>query len=179
MSSIVVMYQSKYGSTKKYAEWLREELSCDIIETKKASIEQIGKYDAVILGGGIYASGIAGISFLKKHYEILKDKKLIVFAVGASPYDEKAMAALKERNFKMELSNIPCFYLRGAWNEDIMSWKDRTLCNMLKKVVGKKDPSTYEPWEAALMEAIGSSHDWTDKKNIKQIVDYVRTIQLE
>ncbi|MGI6331281.1 MAG: flavodoxin domain-containing protein [Zhaonellaceae bacterium] len=61
MKSCVVLYQSKYGTTKKYAEWLAEELSCDLIETKKATIEQIEKYKTIILGGGIYASGIAGI----------------------------------------------------------------------------------------------------------------------
>jgi menaquinone-dependent protoporphyrinogen IX oxidase len=172
MSRIVVIYQSKYGATKKYAEWLAEELSCDLVETKKATIEQIEKYDVVILGGGIYATGIAGISFIKKHYERLKNKKIIVFAVGASPYDEKAMTSLKERNFKTEFSHIPCFYCRGAWNEEIMSWKDRILCHLLKKAVAKKDPATYEPWETALMQAIGSNYDWTDKENIKPIIEY-------
>ncbi|MGI5997438.1 MAG: flavodoxin domain-containing protein [Lutispora sp.] len=174
MRNTVVIYQSKYGSTKKYAQWLAEELSSDLIETKKASIEQIKKYDVIILGGGIYATGIAGISFLKKHYEKLKNKKVIVFAVGASPYDEKAIRALREHNLKMELSGIPLFYCRGAWNEEIMSWKDKTLCNLLKKAVAKKDPDTYEPWEAALMQAVGQSCDWTDKKNIKEIVEYVK-----
>jgi len=110
MRNTVVIYQSKYGSTKKYAQWLAEELSSDLIEAKKASIEQIKKYDVIILGGGIYATGIAGISFLKKHYEKLKNKKVIVFAVGASPYDEKAIRALREHNLKMELSGIPLFY---------------------------------------------------------------------
>jgi len=172
MSSIIVIYQSKYGATKKYAEWLVEELSCDYVETKKATIEQVEKYDIVILGGGIYATGIAGISFLKKYHERLKDKKIMVFAVGASPYDGKAMIALKERNFKAELSNVPCFYCRGAWNEEIMSWKDRTLCNLLKKAVAKKDPDTYEPWEQALMQAVGTNCDWTDKTYIKQIIEY-------
>ena len=174
MGSIVVIYQSRYGATKKYAEWLAEELSCDLIETKKATIEQIEKYDVVILGGGIYATGISGISFLKKHHKRLKNKKIVVFAVGASPYDEKPMRALKERNFKMEFSHIPLFYCRGAWNEEIMSLKDRTLCNLLKKAVAKKDPDTYEPWETALMQAVGSNCDWTDKECIKQIVEYVR-----
>jgi menaquinone-dependent protoporphyrinogen IX oxidase len=174
MARIAVIYQSKYGATKKYAEWLGEELSCDIIETNKAIIEQMEKYDLIILGGGIYATGIAGFSFLKKYHERLKNKKLIVFAVGASPYDEKAMKVLKERNFKKELSHIPFFYCRGAWNEEIMSWKDRTMCNLLKKTVAKKDPVTYEPWETALMQAIGSNHDWTDKDQINQIVEYTR-----
>ena len=170
--SIVIIYQSKYGATKKYAEWLAEELPGDLVETKKATIEQIEKYDVIILGGGIYATGIAGISFLKKYYNRLKGKKIIVFAVGASPFDERAHTALKERNFRNELADIPCFYCRGAWNEDIMSWKDRTLCNMLKKAIAKKDPVTYEPWETALMQAIGSNFDWTDKQYIKQIIEY-------
>ncbi|EQB87367.1 menaquinone-dependent protoporphyrinogen IX oxidase [Clostridium punense] len=174
MGSIVVIYQSKYGATKKYAEWLAEELSGDLLETKKATVEQIEKYDVIILGGGIYATGVAGISFLKKHYNRLKNSKIVVFAVGASPYNEKGMIALKERNFKNELADIPCFYCRGAWNENIMSWKDRTLCNMLKKAVEKKDPATYEPWETALIQSVGANHDWTDKENIKQIIEYVQ-----
>lgn len=175
MGGIVVIYQSKYGATKKYAEWLSEELSCDLIEGKKAEIDQIEKYDIVILGGGIYATGIAGISFLKKYYQKLKNKKIIVFAVGASPYDEKAMKALKDRNFTEEFSQIPLFYCRGAWNEEAMSWKDRTLCSLLKKAVSKKDPTTYEPWEKALMHTSGSNMDWTNKENIKQIIEYIGT----
>jgi len=35
---------------------------------------------------------------------------------------------------------------------------------MLQKIVIKKDPSTYEQWETALVEAIGKTCDWTDKK---------------
>lgn len=175
MSSVVVMYQSKYGATKKYARWISEELDCEIIETKKASIDKIMKYDIIILGGGIYAQGIAGLSFIKKNQEKLKNKKIVVFAVGASPYEEKSMNAIKEHNFKNINYEIPCFYLRGAWFEDKMSFKDKTLCNMLKKVVAKKDPVDYEVWEKALMEAIGNEFDWTEKENIKSIIEYVKS----
>lgn len=174
MNNTIVIYQSKYGATKKYAKWLSAELNCDVIETANAKIGDIQKYDTIILGGGIYATGIAGISFLKKNYELLKDKQLVVFAVGASPYDENAMEALRRRNFKGILSDIPCFYCRGAWNEENMTFKDKTLCSLLKKAVAKKDPLTYEPWERALMEAIGSNFDWTEKENLTPIIELVR-----
>ena len=176
MNKTIVLYQSKYGSTQKYAHWLAEALGCDLMETEKATIEQLQTYDTIILGGGIYASGIKGLSFLKKHYPKIKNKTLIVFAVGASPYDEKAMAALKERNFKQELADVPCFYCRGAWNEDKMTWLDRNLCRMLKKAVAKKDPATYEPWEAALMEANGNC-DWTDQTAVTPILEYIRELR--
>ena len=41
-----------------------------------------------------------------------------------------------------------------------MSFKDRTLCNLLRKAVAKKDPSDYEIWEKALMEAGDNNCDW-------------------
>ncbi len=128
MENIVVLYKSKYGATKKYAEWLAEELSSDIIETKQAGIEQVAKYDTIILGGGIYATGIAGISFLRKHYEKLKDKRILVFAVGASPYDEKAMTAIKERNF-----NVVVLGMRK-----VCLGKTKPFVIFLKKLLQKK-----------------------------------------
>ena len=84
----VILYQSKYGATKRYAEWLSEETGFQCIETKKADINEIISYDSIILGGGIYASGIAGLPFLKKNINKLTDKKIIVFCCGASPYEE-------------------------------------------------------------------------------------------
>jgi menaquinone-dependent protoporphyrinogen IX oxidase len=175
MKKILVLYKSKYGSTKKYAQWISEELNCDIESTDNAKIDFVKNYDVIILGGGIYATGIAGISFLKKHYENLKNKTLIVFAVGASPYDKKSLECLKEKNLKDDLSSIPCFYLRGAWNEEIMSLKDRILCNLLKKAVSKKDPKDYEIWEKALMNAVGNNCDWTDKKSITPIIKIINS----
>lgn len=173
MGKCIVIYQSKYGATRKYAQWLKERLDCDLIETKCAAIEQLQRYDTVIFGGGIYATGIAGIAFLKRNYERLRGKKIVVFAVGASPYDEKAVEEIKQHNLRDALQGLPLFYCRGAWQEEKMSFGDRTLCNLLKKSVAKKDPATYAPWEKALMEAVGSSHDWTDPNNIQPLLDYL------
>lgn len=66
MNKGFILYQSKYGATKKYAKWLQEATKFDCIRTKKADIATIAKYDTIILGGGVYASGIAGLSFLRK-----------------------------------------------------------------------------------------------------------------
>ncbi|NBK97170.1 MAG: flavodoxin [Erysipelotrichia bacterium] len=162
MKKGIILYQSKYGATKKYAQWLQAATGFDCIETKKAKIEVVCKYDVIILGGGIYASGIAGLSFLKKYYALLKDKKVCIFCVGASPYEESAFQQVKEHNLKADLKDVACFYCRGAWNEEKMTFKDRTLCKMLQKVVAKKDACDYEVWEKALMSAVGQVCDWCD-----------------
>ena len=173
MSKGIILYQSKYGATKKYAQWLQESTGFDLVETKKADVNVVKGYDTIILGGGVYASGIAGLSFLKKNYAALKDKKVVVFSVGASPYDEVAFKQAYDHNFQGEIAGLPCFYMRGAWNTESLSFTDRALCKMLYKAVSKKDPTTYEPWEKAIMEAYEEKCDWTDKAAIIPILDYI------
>lgn len=170
----IILYQSKYGATKKYAQWLQEKTGFDLMETKSANMKQVSAYDTIILGGGVYASGIAGLSFLKKNMDNLAGKRILVFCTGASPYDETAIEQIKKLHFKDGLRNVPLVYCRGAWDEDIMTFKDRTLCKMLQKAVSKKDPSTYEVWERALMCAVGQKCDWTDPKYLEPIIQFLQ-----
>lgn len=173
MSKGIILYQSKYGATKKYAEWLKEKTGYDCIETKKANVSHLLSYDTIILGGGVYASGILGLKFLKKNIGRLADKKIAVFAVGASPYDEKAIIQARNLHFKDALCNIPLFYFRGTWDEEAMSFRDRTLCKMLQKAVAKQNPDEYEPWQKALMCAVGQKCDWTDKSYLEPLLKYI------
>ena len=170
----IVLYSSKYGATKRYAEWLAEETGFDCVETKKARIEDVKQYETIILGGGVYASGIAGLSFLKKNMSQLQSKKVIIFCDGASPYDEKAFQQIVAHNLKDSLFGLPCFYCRGAWDMEAMNLVDRNLCKMLQKAVAKKKPEDCEVWEKALMEAGDQKHDWTDKSYLAPILEAVR-----
>lgn len=176
MSKGIILYQSKYGATKKYADWVAEITGYDCIETKNVKATQLKNYDVIILGGGVYASGIAGLHFLKKNIGSVSDKKIAVFAVGASPYDEKAILKIKEMHFKDGLSNIPLFYCRGAWDEEKMTFGDRTLCRMLQKAVTKQTPDEYELWQKALMCAVGQKCDWTDQKYLEPMLKFIESV---
>lgn len=173
MSKGIILYESKYGATKKYAQWLVEMTGFDLEQTGKFDSKKIAGYEKIILCGGIYASGISGSSFLRKNSELVKNKKTAVFCVGASPFDEKAVQEIRVHNLKGELKDIPLFYGRGAWNLDKMSFKDRTLCKLLQKATAKKDPALYEPWEEALMCAGKENCDWTDKAYLQPLLDYI------
>lgn len=173
MKKGIIIYQSKYGAAKKYAKWLQDMTGFDCIETPKASASEVVHYRAVVLCGGIYASGIAGLSFLKKNIGKWENKKIAIFCVGASPYDDRALAEIKAHNLRGDLKEIPLFYGRGAWDESKMKLTDRILCKMVQKSVAKKDPSTYEPWMKALMCAAGQNCDWTDQKYLLPLLDYL------
>lgn len=176
MKKGIILYQSKYGATKKYADWLVEMTDFDCREVSKAALDTVEQYETIIFCGGIYASGIAGLSFLKKNIAKLKDKKILIFCVGASPYDEDALSEIKARNLTGGLQNIPLFYGRGMWDESHMTFIDRNLCKILQKSVAKKDPGTYEPWMKALMCAVGQTCDWTDKSYLTPLLESLENL---
>lgn len=153
--------------------WLKEMTGYDIVKASDAGAVSAASYDSVILCGGIYASGIAGLEFLKKNITKLSADKLAVFCVGASPYDESALRDIRAHNMTGALKDIQLYYGRGAWDESRMTFIDRKLCRLLQKAVAKKDPDTYEPWMKALMCAAGQSCDWTDKKYLTPLIEYL------
>ncbi len=170
----IILYASRYGATRRYADWLAEETGFARVETRSAGIEEVRQCDTVVLGGGVYASGIEGIAFLRKHIGALRGKRVIVFCVGASPYDEAAFRQLVARNLKDSLADLPCFYCRGSLNMDRMGFFDRNLCRMLRKAVAKKPPEERTPLEQALMEAGDRPRDWTDRSFLAPILEAVR-----
>ena len=84
MSKTIVIYKTKYGSAKKYAHWISQSLGADLFDVKDVSVQMLNSYDTIIYGGGLYAGGLLGFSFIKKNYELIKNKNVVVFAVGSS-----------------------------------------------------------------------------------------------
>ena len=78
MKRIAVVFDSKYGSTKKYATWISEALGADLFDRKNATLPKIRSYDVVVYGGGLYAGGISGVKLVTKN----PPKNLVVFTVG-------------------------------------------------------------------------------------------------
>ena len=170
----MIIYKSKYGATKKYAEWISEATGFPCVPVKDVNIDEASKCDVVIVGGGIYASGFAFTSFLKKNIGKLAGRKIIAYTCGASPYVKEFVDEVIKRNMTGDLEGIPVYYCRGSYDLKSMSFSDRTLCKMLRKSLLKKDPKEMEVWESALVEATDNeAHDWTDKSYIEPIVEAV------
>ena len=170
----IIIYRSKYGSARKYANWIAEETGFQCIDVDKVSVKMLQDYDTVIIGGGVYASGVPAFAFLKKHIDRMAGKRIFTYCCGASPFDPKFFDELRGRIFTDKLEGIPCFYFRGGFDMKNMTFKDRTLCRMLRKMVAKKDPSDYEVWEEAMMSVReDEAGDWTNRDAIRPLLEAV------
>lgn len=167
----VVIYKSKTGFSKKYAQWIAEELSADIFEVSKCNIESIKRYDVVVYGGSLHAVGINGINFITKNFDKLKSKKIIIFATGASPARENVLNEVINRNFNPEQQNyIKLFYLRGGFDYNKLGFVDKALMKLLKLKIKRKKELT--PDEKGMLSAYDKPVDFTKKENIKELVTY-------
>jgi len=68
MNKTAVIYKSKYGSTKEYANWIAEELGGKLFDVSEITAQKLEDYNTVIFGGRIHAGSIQGLSGIKKIY---------------------------------------------------------------------------------------------------------------
>lgn len=181
MKKAVVVYQSKYGSTKKYAQWIAQELSCDIFERKDIEADQLNNYDVIIYGGGLYAGRAGGIDLITKSFPHIKDKNIIVFTCGlADLNDSDNVAHIKVGLNKVltpQMQNsIKLFHMRGGIDYSKLSIIHKSMMAMLHKMILKKDCSSLRQEDKQFLETYGKAVDFTDKNTIKPLVAYVKEL---
>ena len=172
----IVIYKSKTGFTKKYARWIAEDLSADIFDVSKVTMSILTSYDTIIYGGSLYAGGIIGVKLIKENINKLKDKKVVVFATGASPLREDVINEVRNKNFtKEQQEDIKFFYLRGGFNYSKLNPFDKFLMILLKWKIKTKKEEELTNDEIGMLTAYDKPVDFTMKKNIERIITYVNS----
>ena len=167
----ILIYNSQTGFTKRYAEWISEASGCECYDFKHGSKKNLSDYDTIIFGGWYMAGSVTKIAWLKKQLSSLisNGKKVIVYAVGASPADGPDVKTAMERNFSgSEWSGVKSFYCPGGLNYEKMNGPSKLGMKMFVKMLSsKKDASKTEKQMA---EMISHSYDISDKKYIEPIL---------
>jgi len=174
MSKVVVVYQSKYGSTEKYAGWIAEDTGADLLKAGEADLKLLLKYDRIIYCGGLYAGGILGFSRMKRIYGKLAGRRLLVVAVGATSEGEKARREMEEKNLTSAMKGkVPLFLLRGGLNYPKMNPLDRFLMFLLVRSARSRDPAAMNNETKGLIATYGKTVDFTNRKTITPVVEWV------
>ncbi|MBQ3389686.1 MAG: hypothetical protein IJG57_01250 [Firmicutes bacterium] len=183
---VLVLYRSKHGTTKRYAEWIADALDADIISaenrTYRSWSEQLNNYDMLIYGGNINGQGINGLenfraAMRKGHI----DRPVTYFCVGSYPAYESTIQTHLEMNFVGEddLSKINLFYFRGRLDFLGMTFLEKRLMGGLFKAIEKKYPEDRTEAESELLEAYYDDVDWSKKEYIDPLVDHVKSFMTQ
>lgn len=136
----LIVYDSKYGATRQYAEWLSTELKSPSMKSKEVTPAMIEKADLLLLGTPVYYGKFRLAKWLKKNELELLLKKMIFFVVGGTSDTEEI-----ERNKSVKVS-VPnslllqseIYFLKGRLIHSQLSFADRLMMKMAG--IRLKDP---------------------------------------
>lgn len=164
----VVIYYSKTGFTKRYAQWLKEDLGCDCIPFAERGSVDLSRYDQVVFGSSLRAGSVRKLGWLKKQLPHWTGKKVAVFFTGAMGPDPQAVEQTVAKNFTpQERERIPVFYLWGGLKYEAMQGVDKWMLGVFRKMLASKKNPTPEDKLAAQM--VASSFDKADRSFLKDL----------
>lgn len=165
----LLIYKSNTGFTQRYANWISEELPCDLVPYKKRNTVNLTEYDTIIFGSRLHAGAFPGLKWFKQQLPALQGKKLVAFATGATPPENPVAEETVRRNFTdEEFSKIKTFYFHSGLCYEKMGLVDKIMMAGLRTML-KKDPS-----QAEMLASIQHSSDFSSKDFIIPLVSYCR-----
>ena len=170
----IIVYNSKTGFSKRYAEWAAEELGCEAVPYKGFDKAAAGDDGLVVFFTRIQAGRIDKLNDVKKLLGGGADGRLVVAAVGAAPAsaEDTINKYWADTLTEEELAIIPHFYMQGGLDFEKMGFAERSLLKMAMKILKNKKDKTDE--ESIFEEAISGSFDNSSRENIGPLVEYVR-----
>lgn len=171
----LVIYTSQTGFTKKYAEWIAEKTSGDILELKEAQKKSdsfFANYQAIVYGGWLMADSTVKVKWFLNKAASWQDKRLAVFCVGGSPNDNPDVeVTLKKMLTDEQRKYIRTFYCQGGFNYEKMNGPSKLAMKMFVSALKKKKDQTEE--EKIMTKMIATSYDISDIKYTEPIVEYL------
>ena len=182
MAKSIVIYTSKRGSTKQYAEWIAEDLDGEALPLSDAYGIDLHGYDCIIYGGWIRGSGIVDFDKFAKMLDDELMGRLIVFGVGFADETAENYAQVWGYSLgKIDPKNnhrVLLYILGGRYDPSAVTGLDKFLMKTMRAVL--LSGSTIEARSQANMmkERIDNGCDLVRRENIDSLIkDAMKIIQ--
>lgn len=165
----LIVYDSKYGATHQYADWLASELKLPLRTPDQVTADQIKNAGFLVIGTPIYIGKFRVQKWLNKNIKNFSNKKLFVFIVNATaPEEQSTRGQFVQNNIPGELKeNCRIYFLPGRIIHKKLSFRDKLLLLMRASTI--KDPLKRKEMQ--------SDFDNVKKDNlvpvIKAVKDYI------
>lgn len=173
----VIIYGSKYGTTKKYADELGKHTSIEVRNYE--DVDDVNEYDTIIYIGALYAGGVLGMKRTFQKLASVVGKNIIIATVGlADPTDKENAASIKKGMEKQlpkdVLEHAHVLHLRGGIDYSCLGFKHKTMMAMLyRKAIGlPEEKKTAEV--RAMIETYNQKVDFVELQRLDEIVELVQ-----
>lgn len=161
-----IVYASKAGHTRRYAEMLSEEVGVPAVDIEESS--GLGRVPVLFMGW-ISAGRLKGFSKASKMFDVE-----VVCMVSAAAGDDYFELLLKKNK---SIAGIPAFMLQGGFEMDKVHGMDRFMMSIMRRFLLRSVPPagqrTEDDEKKLLMYTEGL--DCVDPENLRGVVEWFET----
>ena len=161
MKPKAIVYSSKTGFTRQYAQLLGKRLTLPVYSLEDA-LYGLGKGSPVIYLGWVHVSAVRGCRKARKHFQVLA-----VCAVGLCDTGTLTDQVRKTTGIAQE---IPLFTLQGGFDRSRLQGLDRLLIAMLVKGLSSQKERTAQ--DARMLELLTREGNYVREENLKDFLDW-------
>jgi menaquinone-dependent protoporphyrinogen IX oxidase len=166
-SKVLVAYQSKYGSTEQYAEWIQQGTGGDLVNVEDGDTPDLAGYDILIIGGYVRTGKIVIAPFIKNHWSGMKGKEVILFTTSGTPPRHPKIQSIYEKSLPEEIrKEITYFPLPGR-----ISGKDLALWDKFLIAIGK-----IVEQDETLKKDMGKDFNGVRRENLSPLLEYLENV---
>lgn len=122
----IIIYQSTYGSTKQYAEWIHEETGFPLFDRRDPSIPW--NTDTVVIGCPLMAFKPVLAGWIQKHWDKLAGKRVFLFTTSGADPAKQPVRDLIEKALSDDIKRgIRIFPLAGRFDFQKLSRGHRVM----------------------------------------------------
>ncbi len=123
---VLIIYKSRYNSTKTYAEWIHNEVDSDIKKVEDVTNEDLISHSIIVFGSWIINDRIAIAGFVKNNWHILHSKKLVLFSVGLTQPEDPTSQDIFKNSFPVHIRRqIEYFPLWGRVKFSVLNFIEK------------------------------------------------------
>ncbi len=180
MSKKIVLYTSKRGSTKQYAEWIAEDLNCEAHSLMDVDLATLSEYDLIVYGAWLRGSGIVDYDKLDPYLESLKNRT-VLFVTGISEYNPANYLQICEINFdgRENMDQMQLFFCPGKYDPAQVKGLDRMLMAVAKRVLKSGETASDNGAAAHMIQNIDNGVDLVNRKYTEPILKAANKILSE
>ncbi|MDO6432707.1 flavodoxin domain-containing protein [Flavitalea sp. BT771] len=163
----LVLYRSRYGATRQYAEWIGTDLRLPVIDPDMLNDQLLAGCDFLVIGTSVYLGDLLLKAWLKGNKHRLEQKKLFFFIVCAPSPDASGHGQIIMDNIPGDLlrPSTDIVFLPGRWIFRQLSPTDGRV--LKEKALAETDP--------AKKAALSQDSDAVKKEHIAGLLDAVRS----
>ena len=169
----LIVYFSKTGNTKKYAEDIAAAVKCEAIPLKKFKKKMIDEYDTIVFGSRVMGNRIQKVDDFLANYDLMKEKNVILFAVGMSLVSKETRANLISGNL-LDLYHIRFYQLRGGFDYGKLSFFEKLLMSNSLRMIQNDPNATVD--QQMLLKLKETPMEFYDDAGVDRIISVIRKI---